>query len=380
MLENLSIVVFSNDWEGDPTSKHHVMRLLSGKNKVLWINSIGMRRPGISRSDFSRIVTKVRSWFRGAKKVNDNMYHLTPFVLPFPGSKLCRVVNRILLTISIKYYRKKFHMGEVQLWTFLPNIVEMIGRLHESKLVYYCVDEWSKFSFMDGELLRSMEIQLMEKADLVLTTADCLYQDKVRFNANTHLLTHGVDYRFFSKALDESTIANPELSGLKGPIIGFFGLIHEWIDIELIEAIARAHPEWNVVLIGTVRADVENLRILPNVFLLGKKPYAELPGYCKRFDIGLVPFRINELTVNVNPIKLREYLAAGLPVVSTPLPECQKYSDVIGIGGTPEELAGLIEKALAEDSPEARKARSDSMQEETWERKVEELSELVMKA
>lgn len=380
MLENASIVVFSNDWDNDPTSKHHVMGLLSRTNKVLWINSIGMRSPSINKSDLLKIVRKVKSWFKGATKVNDNMYHFSPIVLPFPGNRLCRLINRWLLVLAINYYKKKYNMGDIQLWTFLPNIVEMIGRLDEKLLVYYCVDEWSKFSFMDGEFMRAMELELLKKADLVLTTAEHLYRDKSQFNSNTHLLTHGVDYGFFSQALAEETVPAPEIADLKGPVIGFFGLIHEWIDIELIAAIAKARPEWHVILIGTVSVESDILKRLDNVHLLGKKPYSELPSYCKRFDIGLIPFRINELTINVNPIKLREYLAAGLPVVSTPLPECEKYSDIISIGETTDELIELIEKSLEEDSPEARQARSDIMKNETWEMKVEQLSELVVQA
>ncbi len=353
------------------------MRILSEENKILWINSIGMRRPSLSSSDFSRIIRKVKGWFKGASKVNENLYHFTPIVLPFPSSKIAGRINRVLLKLSIAYYRKKLSMGAVQLWTFLPNITEIIGELDETLLLYYCVDEWSKFSFMDGAALRDKEICLMQQADLVIVTADFLYNDKIQFNRQTHLLTHGVDFDFFAKSLTEESKKPAELENLTGPIIGFFGLIHEWIDLDLICYIARERPDWNIVLIGKASVNMEELEKYDNIILTGQKPYAELPSYCRFFDIGLIPFKINELTVNVNPIKMREYLAAGLPVVATPLPEIKKYEDRISIGEDGQQCIAMIEQEMTTDSAEKRVERSQSMKNETWKGKVEILSSLI---
>lgn len=377
MLKGKSIICFSNDWENDPTSKHHVMRLLSEHNRVLWINSIGMRRPSMTRSDFSRVLVKLKGWCTGLTRVNDNLFHFTPIVLPFPSSKTARLINRYILQLSLYYFKKKLRMEKIQLWTFLPNIVEMIGNAGEELLVYYCVDEWSQFTFMDGELLRSMEIELMQRADLVITTADYLFRDKVQFNPQTHILTHGVDYDFFAKSLEDETVVAPDIKHLSAPVIGFFGLIHEWIDIELLEYIARSRPKWNIVLIGKTAVPLTALQSYANVHVLGQRAYSELPSYCKGFDLGLIPFKINELTLNVNPIKMREYLAAGLPVVATALPEIVKYEHVVKVGHTKEEIVESIELELAADSAEKRAIRSLAMAEETWEQKVRELSAMV---
>lgn len=377
MLTGKSIVCFANDWENDPTSKHHVMKILSQQNKILWINSIGMRKPTLSSSDFSRIIGKLKAWTKGAVQVNDSLFHYTPVVLPFPSSRLAGKINKVLLKMAISYYRKKLGMGDIQLWTFLPNISEIIGTFGENLLVYYCVDEWSKFSFMDGESLRRQELVLLEKADLVLVSADFLYKDKVQFNSNTHLVTHGVDYDFFSKSLEVSQGKAGELAGVEGPILGFFGLIHEWIDLELLAYIARERPDWTIVLIGKQSVSMDSLAEYENVILAGQKPYNILPEFCKCFDVGLIPFKINELTMNVNPIKMREYLAAGLPVVATALPEIEKYRELVSIGYSPQEFLALIERELIEDSTDRKQYRSLKMKEETWENKVEAISELV---
>src|SRR5206468_9422728 len=130
---------------------------------------------------------------------------------------------------------------------------------------------------------------------------------------------HGVDVDHFSRALDPSTEVPAEMRGLPGPVIGFFGLLADWVDVPLVAALAASRPEWSFVLVGKAASDVGALQRLPNVRLLGRKPYAELPRYCKGFDAAVLPFKVNTLTLRANPLKIREYLAAGLPVVATPL-------------------------------------------------------------
>jgi len=378
-MENQSIICFANDWESDPTSKHQVMKILSGSsNKILWINSIGMRNPTLSKTDFLKIWNKMKGWFKGLQKVNENLYHFTPIVLPFPASKLSRKINKYILILMIAYYKRKIQMKDVQLWTFMPNIVELIGNLGETYIVYYCVDEWSKFSFMDGNFMQKVERQLLKKADLVITSAGNLYQDKVKVNPNTHLVSHGVDFDYFSKALNENTSIADDIAKISKPIIGFFGLIHEWIDLGLIEALAKQRPEWSFVMIGQWSVNVDKLKKLNNIHFLGQKPYSALINYCKAFDVGLIPFRLNDLTVNVNPIKLREYLAAGIPVVSTRLPEVEKYSEIVEICDSADEFVIKIENYLKHETGEEKRLRSEGMREEDWNGKVEEISNLIL--
>ncbi len=379
MIQGKNILCFANDWHNDPTSKHQVMKLLSQHNKVLWINSIGMRKPTASSEDFQRIVGKLKSWVKGLEQINQNLFVFTPIVLPFPSSGLARRINVLLLRFSLWFYRRRLDMSTFQLWTFVPTMVELAGTMGEEKLIYYCVDEWSKFSFMDSEAMRDMEIRLMRKADVVFATADHLYRDKSRFNERTYLIEHGVDHRHFSRALSDSLASPEDLSGISHPILGFFGLIHEWIDLDLIEHVARARPDWSIAMIGKSSVDISRFHNYGNVHFLGQKPYESLPAYCRHFDVGLIPFVVNELTMNVNPIKLREYLSAGLAVVSTRLPECEKYRDIVCIAGTYDEFVSGVEQALGADSPDSRQVRSDRMTSETWDAKVELISSYIEK-
>lgn len=336
-----------------------------------------MRKPSASRSDFSRIIGKLQSCVKGLEKINNNLFIYTPVVLPFPSSFWARKLNVLILRLSLWYFRKKLKMNAFQLWSFIPTMAELSGKMGEQALVYYCVDEWSKFTFMDSSAMRSMEIDLLQKADIVFVTADHLYRDKVQFNKNTYLIEHGVDHDHFSKALSKSFPVPDDIRKIKNPILGFFGLIHEWIDIDLIERIAHLRPEWSIVMIGKISIDVSRLQECENVHFLGQKPYDCLPSYCQYFDIGLIPFVINELTLNVNPIKLREYLSAGLPVVSTPLPEVEKYSDIVRIAHSPEEMIAEVEYILKNNTKESAQNRSSRMEKETWQAKAEQISSCI---
>jgi glycosyltransferase involved in cell wall biosynthesis len=375
MLTGENIICFANDWHNDPTSKHQVMKLLSKQNRVLWVNSIGMRRPNASSSDLKRIFVKLKNFLQGLEKIHEDLFIFTPIVLPLPSSSWARQINALLLRASLWYYRKQLGMKDFQLWTFVPTMVELAGKMGEKALIYYCVDEWSKFSFMDSEAMRSMEIRLLQKAAIVFVTADHLYRDKVQFNRNTFLVEHGVDHEHFSRAHNEYLDTPMDIRIIKKPILGFFGLIHEWIDLDLIEHVAKVKPEWSIVLIGKSSVDVSRFQRYANVHFLGQKSYATLPAYCKVFDVGLIPFVINELTLNVNPIKLREYLSAGLPVVSTALPEVEKYSAIVSIAHSGTEFVALIQKAFLNDSPENKIKRSSCMAGETWQNKIDYISE-----
>jgi glycosyltransferase involved in cell wall biosynthesis len=379
-MKGQSIICFAKEWSEDPTSNNHVMLLLAQENKVLWLNSIAMRRPTFtSGRDLGKVWHKLKSFFRGAEHPAPNLWVVTPIVLPFPHSKFAIAINRFILYVIIGHYRRKLGLNEFQLWTFLPNAVEYIGKLGESLVVYYCIDEWSTFTYLDGQKMSAMERLLMQQADVCFMTAHSLLESKKYLNPNTFLASHGVDFAHFAKALAPATVTPPEIATLPHPIIGFFGLIHEWIDLDLLAKIASTHPDWSIVLIGKSVVDTSALKSLPNIHLLGRRPYEALPSYCRAFDVGIIPFEVNELTRNVNPIKLREYLSAGLPVVSTDLPEVKFYSDRAYVAHGHDEFIGKVEQAIREDSTEARRRRSDSMRGETWEARVSAVGDAIVK-
>jgi glycosyltransferase involved in cell wall biosynthesis len=377
MMKDQNIVCFANDWDADPTSKHQIMRILAKTNRVLWINSIGLRRPSTNVQDASRILNKIRKFTKGPVSVHPNLHVLTPLAIPYHDLPGVPAVNAWILSRHVRTQIKRLRMEPFQLWTFMPTTAPLVRHLRPDKVVYYCVDEWSAFSFLNGELMRRMEESLIEQSDLVVTSAEKLYANKRHLHPNTHMVAHGVDTGHFSQARRETTSLPRELKNLPLPVIGFWGIIQEWIDIDLIHDVATRHPEWSVALVGKVDTDCSRLKGLNNVHLIGPRAYESLPQFAKGFTVAILPFKVNRLTENVNPIKLREYLATGLPVVSTALPEVKRYASVVRIGETSDEFVRLLEAAVLDTGEASAQTRMASVSQESWEARVEALSRLI---
>ena len=222
---------------------------------------------------------------------------------------------------------------------------------------------------------RKRNWQLLRTADLVIVSAGRLLQSKSPENPRTYLVRHGVDFDHFHRALEDGTLVPDEIAGLPRPIIGYFGWIsQDWIDLELLVKLAERFSHGSLVMLGKIAMDVSRLRAFPNVHLLGRKPYQSLPAYCKGFDVGIIPFPISEVTLNANPLKAREYLAAGLPVVSTAIPEVE----VLGLCRTArdhEEFFWQVEHALLEPGPS--RNRSELMRDQSWSAKLAETTKYI---
>jgi glycosyltransferase involved in cell wall biosynthesis len=377
MLENDSIICFAHDWEGDPTSKTHIMRILAKKNRVLWVNSIGMRRPTASRADFGRMALKLRRGLAGCREVEPNLHVVSPLTLPFPGSRVASGINASLLEITLRRFSRRLGLRRPILWSFLPNVSPLLGRLGERMVIYHCVDEYSAFTGVPGETLKRMETDLIRRSHLVLTSAERLRDERLPFNPETHFIPHGVDVAHFSKALDPATKIPEDLRSLPRPIIGFFGLIADWVDLGIVRSLALSRPRSSIVLLGKSACDLREIQGLRNVHLLGRKPYSDLPAYCRGFDVGILPFRINRLTLRANPLKLREYLAAGLPVVATPLPEVARYEQLVRLATRDDDFIAGVDEALRGRTPAADARRVAAMREESWEARVERISSII---
>lgn len=376
-MSGQNIVCFANDWDSDPTSKHQVMKILARSNRVLWVNSIGLRRPEATAHDASRIVAKVKKFCHGPVAITPNLHVLTPLAIPFHDMPGVPTANAWLLSRYIQHHARRLGMDKFQMWTFMPTTAPLVPYLQPDKLIYYCVDEWSAFTFLNSQLMEQMEHSLIRQSDLVIASAEKLYATKHHLNPQTHLVSHGVDSEHFAKAQAASTKVAVELRGVKHPIIGFWGLVGEWIDLELIRYVAERHTDWSIALIGKADVSCAGLKGLPNVHMIGSRSYESLPGFAKGFTVAILPFKVNRLTENVNPIKLREYLAAGLPVVSTALPEVKQYDGMVRIGHNRDEFVAQLEMAVLDTSPSAVRNRMDAVSHESWDARVEHISQLI---
>ncbi|HZH03990.1 MAG TPA: glycosyltransferase, partial [Myxococcaceae bacterium] len=378
-LRGRDLVVFSNDWDGDPLSKVHIMRILARDNRILWVNSIGNRAPKANAHDLQRIWKKLSSFTEGIREVEPNLFVLAPLAIPFYGSPRVRVANRVLLRLQILRAMRALNFNDVISWSFLPASAPVSGTLGEKMVVYHCVDEFSAFADTNGQHIAELEHQLLLKADLVITSAERLRDNKIKVNPHTVLVRHGVDFNHFVKACDPATIVPAELARLPKPVVGFFGLVAEWLDFDALVACAKAHPEGSVVLIGKVApdADISPLKGIPNVHFLGRKPYADLPAYCRGFDVGILPFKWNELTLNSNPLKVREYLAAGLPCVATALPEVEKVGLCV-LAKTVPEYVQAVDACLKDPGPQ--RARAERIFHESWDARADDIRRHVSEA
>lgn len=369
-LRGRDIVCFSNDWDGDPLSKTHLMRILAQENRILWVNSLGNRAPRPTARDARRVLKKAAGALAGVREAERNIHVLSPLALPLFGSEIARSINRAALRLQILRAMRRLGFSRPIVWSFLPAAQWVAKSLEPALLIYHCVDEFSAFSDAPSRAVAEMEGRLVKESDLVITSAERLYEAKRAQNPRTVLVRHGVDHAHFARALDPELVVPEAMVGLPRPVFGFFGLIADWVDLELLGAVAAAYPSGSVVVIGRQRVDVGSLTRIRNVHLLGPRPYAELPAFAKGFDVALLPFCINELTLNANPLKVREYLAAGLPVVATGVPEVEQLG-LCFIGRDREDFVSKLREAL--QTPGPRRERSEAVRGESWAARVEEI-------
>jgi glycosyltransferase involved in cell wall biosynthesis len=368
------IVCFAKDWDGHPTSNTHVMRLLARTRRVLWLESVAMRapRPGSAR-DLRRIGRRLRAAAGGPRNVEADLWVASPLVLPLPHAPWATHVNRRLIALAVRRLCARLGMPSFQVWTFLPTAGTYAAALGGSRLVYYCVDDWAHSPDHDGARIAIAEAALCRAADVVFATSAALTEAKRRLNPHTLHAPHGVDHAHFARALDPATRVAPAIASLRPPVLAVVGLLDWRLDQALLAALADRRPDWTLALVGPVLANLDALAARPNVHLLGPVPYATLPGVLRGCAVGLVPFVVTPYTRCIDPVKLREYLSAGLPVVASDLPDVAGATVARGA----DDFVAAVARALADDGPAARARRSASMRDHTWEARVRRLESVV---
>lgn len=231
-------------------------------------------------------------------------------------------------------------------WFYTPMALPLLEELDAERVVYDCMDELSAFKNAPP-LLIEREDALLKRADVVFTGGPSLYNAKKHRHHNAHCFPSSVDVAHFCQALDRN-IAHPSQRKLDGPLLGFYGVIDERFDAPLVEQMADTHPDWQIVLVGPiVKVDPATLPQRANIHYLGQQPYSALPQFLAAWDVCLMPFAMNESTRFISPTKSLEYMAAELPIVSTPIKDVvDLHGDVVEIAGTPEEFIVACERVL----------------------------------
>lgn len=260
-------------------------------------------------------------------------------------------------------------------WFYDPMAVSCFaGQMGEIATVYDCMDELSKFRHAPPELTQR-EAQLLKLADVVFTGGRKMWESKSKHNSNCHFYGCGVDVEHFGRARDTKTVVPHDIKDLKKPTLGFFGVVDERMDYELIAKLADARPEWSIVMIGPVlKVEQSVLPIRENIHWLGGRDYAQLPAYCKGFDVCLMPFAMNEATEYINPTKALEYMATGREIVSSAVPDVvSNFGTVVKIGSSHEHFISLCEEAVEKPDEKAIERGLKMAADNTWECIVEKL-------
>jgi glycosyltransferase involved in cell wall biosynthesis len=353
------------------------MKRLSQDNTIIWVNWHCSRRPSLRKTDLHNIALRLRQIRQGARQPSDSITVLTPWQIPLPESRIARQLNRWMVRRAIDEVLQRIEPQPIQLWSFAPDVVDLVGSFNEELVVYYCVDAFGEFSGYNRKLIEKRERELIDRSDVVITTSPPLYEARRTLHSNVHHVEHGVDHQHLSKALSDDMPLPPDMASLPRPIFGFVGVVGDWVDVELIAGLARQRPDASIVVIGPVATSRGSAGALKNVHWVGPRNHQALPAYLKSFDVGLIPFRQVPLTHNANPIKLYEYLAAGVPTVSTSLPAVQAMPGSVWLADDAATIAACCDEAMRHNSPAERAARSQSMLAKSWTQRLEEISSII---
>jgi glycosyltransferase involved in cell wall biosynthesis len=365
------------DWQTElPVNQHGLMGRFAADNRVLFIESLGLRRPQLAGRDLRRILRRLRAGLRGGRRIGD-VQVLSPLVVPFHGSGLVRRLNRALLRFQVGRAARHLGFSSILLWAYAPQAEDLIDVLAPVEIVYHCVDDVAAQKGVDADSFRAAEERFARRADLVLASAPALAGRMEKLNDHVLFAPNVADTALFATALEPGPV-DSALERLPRPRLVFTGaIVATKLDLGLLADAARLRPDWSFVLVGPEGAgdpgaSLAVLHEAPNIHLLGGRPQADLPTVLRAADLGLIPYAINDLTAAVFPMKVYEYLAAGLPVLATPLPALAGVEGIDTVVDA-EALVAAARRELAADSPERRAERSRHAAGHSWEARLTQI-------
>ncbi len=365
------IFYFGNAWfTENRTSSHHIARQLGRDHEVHYFECPGLRPPTGSRRDLRKILGQLARAFRGPVQGADGVCVRTLLQLPFHRFALVARLNAVIMRATVGWVMLRQGVRRPLVWCTVPHVAGLITRIPRSGCVYYCIDDYSAVPGVDSDAVRRMDEELTAAADVVFVASETLLASKSQLNPNTHHSPHGVDVDHFGGAR-RTPAPVPELAAATGPVIGFFGLVEDYIDLDLLDYLARERPSWTILVIGRVAVPHERVPQRGNLIFIGPRPYESLPEYGRHFRAAIIPYRMTDFTFHANPLKLREYLAMGKPVVATRTPQTERFADVIELADSPAQWLRALDAAVATtQSAEMVQARVDRVSATSWEARV----------
>jgi glycosyltransferase involved in cell wall biosynthesis len=347
--EHRALVVFGEDWGEHPSSTQHLIGEIKNDRKVVWINSIGLRKPRLSWRDIIRVVKKLSYFFKPKQeprlkqeKINANFVVINPLVMPCANSWLAIKLSHWLLARQLRGVLTKLEIKTPIVWCSLPTAVDYLTLFPESTSIYYCGDDFGSLAGVDHNVVLEKEKLLVSHVKYIFTASKALLSKFPKHKTVT--IPHGVNYPLFNEKQNVRPADLP--SG--AAIAGFYGSISTWLDQELIIHAAQTLADWNFIFIGNIECNIDRLLKLPNIHFLGAKNHSELPHYIQHWNVALLPFKDNKQIQMCNPLKLREYLASGTPIVSTNFNALEAYKGHVNITNDSSDICQAILLANAE--------------------------------
>ena len=371
------LLIFADDWGRHPSSCQHLTRRLLDRHSVVWVNTIGMRPPRLDLLTLRRGLGKVRQWVRPARsspgadaplspKAGPRV--LNPRMWPWLRSTLDRRLNRALLLRQLAPVVAAMPEAPVAVTT-LPIVADLMGPLAVRRWVYYCVDDFGQWPGLDQKPLQRMEEEVVARADEIIAVSENLRERIAGMGRSSHLLTHGVDLKFWRNPTTGMTI--PELAVLERPLVVFFGVIDRRMDVAFVQRLAADLDRGTVLLVGPEEDSDTALLHTPRVVRLPSQPYGRLPGLAREADVLIMPYADLPVTRAMQPLKLKEYLATGKPVVVRDLPAVRAWADCLDLCAAADAFSAAVRARLREGLPEGQRQARRRLAGESWDGKAE---------
>jgi hypothetical protein len=372
------LVVFSDDWGRHPSSAQHLVRQLLGRYEVDWVNTVGTRRPTLTAHDLARAAEKLRGWLRPETPLAaDEQAEMSgpaprvhaPVHWPGFGSRLERALNKRLLLRALAGPLSA-DSPPTAVITTAPITADLAAARPDLRWVYYCVDDLSEWPGLDAQALRTMERDMLPFMSRVIAVSEHLVQRLAGLGVEAQLLTHGIDLEHWS-GLERRALP----TAAERPRAIYWGHADRRLDTPICLALAEA---LELEMVGPCAQLDPALQEHPSIHWRGAVPYAELPALAAGADVLVMPYADLAVTRAMQPLKLKEYLATGLPVVATPLPANLAWSAAMDVCAEPAEFAErALLRARSELPREQRLARA-ALAEESWASKAAMFERLLL--
>jgi hypothetical protein len=383
MIKGHKIICFGSEKWQYPGLQQTIMRFLSQGNKIIYVNSLGTRKVSLRFSQFGYYLKQILRRFSNNnsknKSATNNVIVCNPWIIPLVYSDTITKFNRILIRRQFAGLLPMLDFRRYILWLGTPTAAFLQDLFDPELLLYNPVDRYYAFPFVDREKLRYYEHEIVRRTDVNICTSDAIRNDLLPYNEHSFTVSHGVDFEHFNSALHNDNIPE-DIKNIAKPIIGYFGGLSTRVNFRLISRIAEAYPQANIVLIGRKLTDLTELTKYNNVNIIDYKNFGELPLYLKEFTVCMIPYHVNELMEGVDPIKLREYLCTGKPVISVNLPEVRKFEKLVYIGLNEDDFVNKVGDALEEKSLSLIEERISVAKKSDWAFKIDEISEIIENA